>query len=66
MYVLDYFGFLNDFFVDKMKEGFTPKQQELKELKEKILKLKEDGLSNRAIAKQINCSEGKVRLLLKK
>lgn len=48
------------------EEGLTPKQQELKDLKEKILKLKENGLSNRAIAKQINCSEGKVRTLLNK
>ena len=48
------------------ENGLTPKQQELKELKEKILKLKEEGLSNRAVAKQINCSEGKVRTLLKK
>lgn len=48
------------------EDGLTSKQQELKELKEKILKLKNEGLSNRSIAKQINCSEGKVRTLLKK
>ena len=48
------------------EEGLTPKQAELKELKKKVLKLKEQGLSNRAIAKELNCSEGKIRTILKK
>lgn len=48
------------------EEGLTPKQAELKELKERILKFKEQGLSNRAIAKELNCSEGKIRTILKK
>lgn len=46
--------------------GLTQKQQELKELKEKIVELKQQGLSNRAIAKELNCSEGKIRSILKK
>ena len=46
--------------------GLTKKQQELQDLKIKILKLKEQGLSNRAIGKQLNISEGKVRTTLKK
>ena len=41
------------------EEGLTPKQAELKELKGK-------GLSNRAIARELNCSEGKIRTILKK
>ena len=48
------------------EEGLTPKQAELKELKIKVLELKEQGLSNRAIAKELNCSEGKIRTILKK
>lgn len=47
-------------------EGLTPKQAELKELKKKVLELKGQGLSNRAIAKELNCSEGKIRTILKK
>ena len=47
-------------------EGLTPKQAELKALKEKVLMLKENGLSNRAIAKELNCSEGKIRTILKR
>ncbi|MBS6509871.1 MAG: response regulator transcription factor [Paraclostridium bifermentans] len=46
--------------------GLTKKQQELQDLKIKIMKLKEQGLSNRAIGKQLNISEGKVRTTLKK
>ena len=46
--------------------GLTKKQQELQDLKIKIMKLKEQGLSNRAIGKQLNISEGKVRTILKK
>lgn len=48
------------------EEGLTPKQAELKELKIKVLELKDKGLSNRAIAKELNCSEGKIRTILKK
>lgn len=48
------------------EEGLTTKQAELKELKERILKLKDKGLSNRAIAKELNCSEFKIRNILKK
>lgn len=48
------------------EEGLTPKQAELKELKVKVLELKEQGLSNRAIAKELNCSEFKIRNILKK
>ena len=47
-------------------EGLTPKQAELKELKIKVLELKGQGLSNRAIAKELKCSEGKIRTILKK
>lgn len=48
------------------EEGLTPKQAELKELKVKVLELKGQGLSNRAIAKKLNCSEGKIRTILKR
>lgn len=48
------------------EEGLTPKQAELKELKVKVLELKGQGLSNRAIAKELNCSEGKIRTILKR
>ena len=48
------------------KDGLTPKQQELKELKIKVLELKEEGLSNRKIAKKFNLSEGTIRNILKK
>lgn len=48
------------------ENGLTKKQQELQDLKAKILELKEQGLSNRAIAKELNCSEGKIRTILKK
>ena len=48
------------------EEGLTPKQAELKELKIKVLELKGQGLSNRAIAKELKCSEGKIRTILKK
>lgn len=34
--------------------GLTPKQAELQVLKEKILNLKNKGLSNRAIARELN------------
>ncbi|MFR4825591.1 MAG: LuxR C-terminal-related transcriptional regulator [Clostridium sp.] len=32
----------------------------------KVLELKGQGLSNRAIARELNCSEGKIRTILKK
>ena len=48
------------------EEGLTPKQAELEELKIKVLELKGQGLSNRAIARELNCSEGKIRTILKK
>ena len=47
------------------KNGLTNKQQELANLKKKILKLKEEGLSNRAIGRELNISEYKVRSILK-
>lgn len=50
----------------RIEEGLTPKQAELKELKIKVLELKGQGLSNRAIAKELKCSEGKIRTILKK
>ena len=48
------------------ENGLTKKQQELKDLKNKIEKLKSKGLSNRRIAKELGFSEGKVRTILKK
>ena len=45
--------------------GLTKKQQELQDLKKQILKLKEQGYSNRAIAKKFEISESKVRTTLK-
>ena len=48
------------------ENGLTKKQQELADTKKIVLSLKEQGLSNRAIAKQLNCSEYKIRTLLKK
>lgn len=44
----------------------TKKQQELQDLKKKIIALKEQGLSNRAIGRELNISETKVRNTLKK
>ncbi|WGX77876.1 DNA-binding response regulator (plasmid) [Paraclostridium bifermentans] len=46
--------------------GLTKKQQELADFKLQVSRLKEQGLSNRAVAKELNCSEYKVRSLLKK
>lgn len=46
--------------------GLTKKQQELQNLKNKIMELKTEGLSNRAIGKKLNISEGKVRTTMKK
>ena len=45
--------------------GLTNKQQELLELKKKAESLRNKGLSNRAIAKEFGCSEGKIRTLFK-
>ena len=56
----------NDRRTPRNENGLTKKQQELQDLKAKILELKEQGLSNRAIAKELNCSEGKIRTILKK
>ena len=50
----------------RIEEGLTPKQAELKEFKIKVLELKDKGLSNRAIAREFKCSEGKIRTILKK
>ncbi|HHY0167864.1 TPA: hypothetical protein ACVT8E_003533, partial [Clostridioides difficile] len=47
------------------ENGLTRKQQELQDLKKQIMELKEQGLSNRAIGKMLNISEGKVRTTLK-
>ena len=46
------------------ENGLTKKQEELKQLKEKVVELKEQGFSNRAIAKELKCSEYKIRTLL--
>lgn len=48
------------------ENGLTPKQQELQELKQVILKMKEEKLSNREIARRLGFSESKVRTTLKK
>lgn len=50
----------------KNKDGLTKKQQELKDLKIKIERLKEEKLSNRQIAKILEITEGTVRNILKK
>ncbi|MDK2565047.1 DNA-binding response regulator [Romboutsia sedimentorum] len=48
------------------EDGLTKKQQELANMKIKIVELKKKGLSNRAIAKTLKISEYKVRSLLLK
>ena len=48
------------------ENGLTKKQQELQDLKIKILALKEQNLSNRAIGRKLEISETKVRNILKK
>ncbi len=48
------------------ENGLTPKQQELQDLKVKILELKEQGLSLRKIANKLNITLGKVQRVLKK
>lgn len=48
------------------KEGLTPKQAELQELKVKILELKAQGLSLRKISEELNITLGKVQRVLKK
>lgn len=47
------------------EEGLTQKQQELKELTEKILILKQNELSYRSIAEQLGITLGKVQRCLK-
>ena len=47
------------------RNGLTPKQQELKELKIKVIELKDEGLSYRKIAEQLNVSLAKVQRALK-
>ena len=47
------------------EEGLTQKQQELKELTEKILILKQNELSYRSIAEQLGITLGKVQRYLK-
>lgn len=48
------------------EEGLTPKQAELKELNSRVLELKEQGLSLRKIAEELNITLGKVQRVLKK
>lgn len=48
------------------EEGLTPKQAELQELKIKVLELKDQGLSLRKIAEELNITLGKVQRVLKK
>ena len=48
------------------EEGLTPKQAELKELNSKVVELKEQGLSLRKIAEELNITLGKVQRVLKK
>ncbi|MGL5649384.1 MAG: hypothetical protein ACRDDY_16200 [Clostridium sp.] len=48
------------------EEGLTKKQQELEELKERILELKEQGLSLRKIAEKLEITLGKVQRCIKK
>ena len=47
------------------ENGLTSKQQQLKELKEKVIELKEKGLNNTKIAGNLNIDRAKVRRLLK-
>ncbi|MGL5331187.1 MAG: hypothetical protein ACRDD7_18125 [Peptostreptococcaceae bacterium] len=47
------------------ENGLTKKQQELHDLKKRILELKNYGISNRSIGRQLSISEGKVRTTLK-
>jgi DNA-binding CsgD family transcriptional regulator len=48
------------------ENGLTKKQQELQDLKKKILELKEQEFSNREIGRKLKISETKVRNTLKK
>ena len=50
----------------RTEEGLTPKQAELKELNSKVVELKEQGLSLRKIAEELNITLGKVQRVLKK
>ena len=47
------------------EQGLTPKQQELKDLKVKVLELKEKGLSIRKIAQILDKSKGTIENILK-
>ncbi|MGL5152984.1 MAG: DNA-binding response regulator, partial [Clostridium sp.] len=47
------------------EEGLTKKQQELQELKNKVIELKEQGLSNVKIAEKLGTNESKIRRVLK-
>lgn len=47
------------------EQGLTPKQQEMKELKVKVLELKEKGLSIRKIAQILDKSKGTIENILK-
>ena len=47
------------------KDGLTPKQQELKELKVKILRLREQGMSIRKISEVLGKSKGTIENILK-
>ena len=48
------------------EDGLAPKQAELKELNCKVVELKEQGLSLRKIAEELNITLGKVQRVLKK
>lgn len=50
----------------KNEDGLTKKQQELQELKEKVLALKKQGLSIRKIADKLEKSRGSIENLLRK
>lgn len=50
----------------KNENGLTKKQQELVDLKIKILELKDQGLSLRKIANELNITLGKVQRCLNK
>ncbi|RDY22390.1 helix-turn-helix domain-containing protein, partial [Romboutsia maritimum] len=47
-------------------KGLTKKQQELQDLKEKVIELKESGLSIRKIADKLGKSKGTIENILKK
>ncbi|MGL5753531.1 MAG: hypothetical protein ACRCXT_23500, partial [Paraclostridium sp.] len=47
------------------EKGLTKKQQELEDLRAKVLALKEKGLNNTQISKELNIDRAKTRRLLK-